>query len=416
MRRTGGFEAQPDGLAETTRIALVLSYWNLNRVAFGGGRRIEALLDLLGPRAVLVQPAPAHPDRSCRVFRPDLGRRKIGINWGLFNFWFPGAAAAVRKAVRELQPAVVVLTSVWAWAPLRTMRPRPPAVLDAHDVLAAAIEERYGPRHPFARMVAAWEGTVVRGVDMVVACSEKDAEGFRRRYGVAPDKVDVVPNGADLDFDQRAHASVIEPAVERELAGAEHVLLFMGKLDYQPNRTALRFLADDVLPRLESSGGRWRLLVLGGPIPAGPWPTSFVFAGRVPDVAPYLKRANVCVAPIFSGSGTRLKILEYLAAGRPVVATPKAAEGLAVEHGRHLLLADGTAFAEALVRLARDRGYAEALAQAGRELVATRYSWDASRQRWRQLLARWLEPGGSAAGKSPRAAELARRACRSAEG
>ena len=71
---------------------------------------------------------------------------------------------------------------------------------------------------------------------------------------------------------------------------------------------------------------------------------------------------------------------------------------------------------EALVRLARDRGYAEALAQAGRELVATRYSWDASRQRWRQLLARWLEPGGSAAGKSPRAAELARRACRSAEG
>jgi len=133
-------------------------------------------------------------------------------------------------------------------------------------------------------------------------------------------------------------------------------------------------------------------------------------------VAPYLKRASVCVAPIFSGSGTRLKILEYLAAGRPVVATPKAAEGLAVEHGRHLLLADGTAFAEALVRLARDRGYAEALAQAGRELVATRYSWDASRQRWRQLLARWLEPGGSAAGKSPRAAELARRACRSAEG
>lgn len=372
------------------RGALVLSYWNLNHVAFGGGRRIGALLELLGSRAVLVQPAPAHPVWPCRVFRPDLGRRKVGINWGLFNFFPPGAAAVVRRAIRELEPAVVVLTSVWAWAPLRALRTQPPTVLDAHDVLAAAIEERFGARHVFTRAVAAWEGRVVRAVDHVVACSEADAAGFRRRYGVPPERIAVVPNGAELNFDERACRLAMDGAIEGRLAGAEHVVLFMGKLDYQPNRAALRFLADEVWPRLETFGGRWRLLVVGGPVPAGPWPTSFIFTGRVPDVAPYLRRADVCTAPILSGSGTRLKILEYMAAGRPVVATPKAAEGLEVESGRHLMIAEAGEFAAAVARLARDREFANAVGRAGCELVRARYSWDASRERWRDVFARWI--------------------------
>ncbi len=232
---------------------------------------------------------------------------------------------------------------------------------------------------------------MVRAVDHVVACSAADAEGFRRRYGVPAERITVVPNGAELNFEERARASAVDPTVEKRLAGAQHVLLFMGKLDYQPNRVALGFLADEVLPRLEAAGGRWRLLVVGGPVPAGPWPASFVFAGRVADVAPYLMRADVCAAPIFSGSGTRLKILEYMAAGRPVVATPKAAEGLDVENGRHLVIAEAAEFAEAVARVARERDLADALGRAGRDLVRERYSWDASRERWRGVFARWMD-------------------------
>ncbi|MCX7818950.1 MAG: glycosyltransferase family 4 protein [Kiritimatiellae bacterium] len=372
--------------------ALVLSYWNLNRVAFGGGRRIEALLDLLGSRAVLVQPAPAHPTRCCRVFRPDLGRRKLGVNWGLFNFFLPPAAATVRRTIREVQPAVVVLTSVWAWAPLRGLGHRPPTVLDAHDVLAAAIAERFGPRHPFTRLVGAWEGAVVRAVDHLIVCSDADAAGMCARYGVAKDRVSVVPNGTDLDLDQRAREAPLDAHVLRRLADAGRVLLFMGKLDYQPNREALRFLADVVLPALDAAApGRWRLLVVGGPVPSGRWPAAVVFTGRVPEVAPYLVRADVCVAPIFSGSGTRLKILEAMAAGRPVVATPKAAEGLTAENGRHLLIAEATDFAAAVLRLGEDAELAARIGQSGRELVRAQYSWDASRARWRSVLQRWME-------------------------
>ncbi len=369
---------------------LVLSYWNLNRVAFGGGRRIEALLKLLDDRVLLCQPAPPHPRWPTVPFRFDLGRRKIGFNWGIFNFFLPGASNAVRRAIRERKPALVVLTSIWAWAPLRPLRDRPPIVLDAHDVLAAAIAERFGGGHPFARCVAAWERRAVHATDLVIACSDADARAFRARYRLGPDRVVVVPNGADLP---ERTGGEIDPSVAARLAGADVVLLFMGKLDYQPNVAALRFLFDELMPALERAApGRFRLLVVGGPRPPVEAPPGVVMAGRVPDVGPYLERADLCLAPIFTGSGTRLKILEYLAAGRPVVATAKGAEGLDVETGRHLWIAEAGRFAEAILELASNAGRCRAMGQEGRELVRRLYSWDAIRQRWRAALARWLEP------------------------
>jgi hypothetical protein len=97
---------------------LVLSYWNLNTPSFGGARRIRALLDALGDRALLVQPAPAHPHTRSWTFGPDLGRRKLGINWGMFNFLLP--VTAFRCAlVRRERPALIVATSIWSYLPLR---------------------------------------------------------------------------------------------------------------------------------------------------------------------------------------------------------------------------------------------------------------------------------------------------------
>lgn len=376
----------------TSRI-LVLSYWNLNAAAFGGGRRIEALLKLTGPRTLLLQPRPAHPRYETVTYRPNLGKRKLGINWGIFNFHVPATADLVRRTARERKPALVIATSIWAEAPMRGLEDQFPVVLDAHDVNAVAIAERFGARHPFTRLVAAREAAAVRRVRHVFACSENDRALFIDRYGLPPDRVTVVPNGTELDAPARAAASPADPAILRRLDGAAAVLFFMGKLDYQPNVEALRFLAAEVLPELERlRPGAFRLLVTGGPVPAGPFPPSMIFAGRVPDIAPYLLRADVCLAPLFSGSGTRLKILEYLGAGKPVVATPKGAEGLDAESGRHLVLAEPARFAEAVARVASDPAAARALGESGLALVRERYTWDAIRERWRSVLGRWA-PG-----------------------
>ncbi|MBP7275037.1 MAG: glycosyltransferase [Kiritimatiellae bacterium] len=370
---------------ETTRV-LVLSYWNLNSPAFGGGTRIMALLRSLGPRAVLCQPAPRHPDVESRTYAIDLGRRKrAGINWGMFNGFLPFNRRTIRRAIREIRPAVIVHTSMWTHAVTRGMRGLPPMMLDAHDVNAVAIAERYGPWHGATRLVRRWESRTVRDMTHVFACSSRDREDFIRMYGVSASSVSVVPNGVEIETGAVAVPAL--PARAEQAVGGRHPLLFMGKLDYQPNREALDFLSRRLMPELEAAApGVFCLLVVGGPVPEGEFHPAIIFSGRVPSVAPWLARAEICLAPIFSGSGTRLKILEYMAARKPVIATPKGAEGIEATPGRDLLLAEQDRFAEGVLRLHGDPDLARRVADAGRALVALRYSWDASRELWMRVI------------------------------
>lgn len=263
-------------------------------------------------------------------------------------------------------------------------------VLDAHDVLGNAIEERHGERHWFTRWVRSWERQVVRAVDHVFTCSEFDRQQFIARYGVAEDRVTTVPNGVDLETWRARPAAGIASELEAALKDSR-VLFFMGKLDYQPNREALEFFAERLMPELERGGGeRFRLLVCGGPAPASSPHPAILFAGKVPDVVPYVRRADICLAPIFTGSGTRLKILEYMAAGKPVVATAKGAEGIACRDGEHLAITSGEGFAEAVRLLARDPEKAARLGSGGRALVAAHYAWSSSQEKWRGRLGSWL--------------------------
>jgi glycosyltransferase involved in cell wall biosynthesis len=101
--------------------------------------------------------------------------------------------------------------------------------------------------------------------------------------------------------------------------------------------------------------------------------------GRVADPLPYLRKSTAAVVPLRAGSGTRLKILEALAAGCPVVSTTIGAEGLAVRDGTHLLLADDPeAFAGGVLSLALSEPLRRSLADAGRRLVESRYGWDSA--------------------------------------
>jgi glycosyltransferase involved in cell wall biosynthesis len=99
-------------------------------------------------------------------------------------------------------------------------------------------------------------------------------------------------------------------------------------------------------------------------------------SGYVDDIRPLVRSANVCVAPIREGGGTRLKILEAMALGTPVVATHKSAEGLDVFDGKHILLADDPReFAEHTVKLLHDPQLCQRLTAEARELVERRYDW-----------------------------------------
>jgi glycosyltransferase involved in cell wall biosynthesis len=253
-------------------------------------------------------------------------------------------------------------------------------VLDAHNVeheLSRQLQQMaaepgllyrlYGRRETAARRDE--EALICRSVEAVVAVSDADRAALA---GLVPglDPV-VVPNGVDLaQFTPDEAGESVTPSG-----------LFVGKLDYRPNDDGLRWFATAILPRIVEEIPEFELVVVGSGDPRRLEPIlrspGVRFAGRVDDILPRLHEAWVVVAPLRAGSGTRLKILEALAAGRAVVTTPIGSQGLETVAHEHVLVAlDPDTFAESVVRLCRDRELRLRLGRAGRKLVERSYGWE----------------------------------------
>lgn len=248
---------------------------------------------------------------------------------------------------------------------IRRLQPHARLVLDAHNVEAEIVErvaesaprwQRKGLRWHASR-IRALERELARRVDMVIACSDRDAQAFAEMGAKA---VRVVPNA-------------IPPHDPCRVAQRKD-LLFVGSLDWRPNADAASILARQIWPRCRSLLPGARLVIVGRNPPHHVQALAshdVIVAGSVPSVQPYLDSAFATAIPLRAGSGTRIKILEAWAAGVPVVASRVAAEGLPYADGKDLLLAEEPAdFARALVRLWRDRSYADELAAAGHRTVA----------------------------------------------
>ncbi len=224
-----------------------------------------------------------------------------------------------------------------------------------------------------SQRLARLEARMSAAVDAVVFSSDAEAASFR---AMAPDggAVHVVGNGVDT--------AVFRPMPAAR--GAEPpTLLFTGTLDYRPNIDAAICLMHEVLPRVRAAVSDARVLAVGHR-PAAVLRRAahraqdrLTLAGSVPDVRPYFAAADVYVAPMWYGRGVKNKLLEAMAMGVPVVASPCAAEGLGAVPGRHLLLATTPAeCADVVVGLLRDPGRARSLAAAARTWVETERSWD----------------------------------------
>ncbi len=231
-----------------------------------------------------------------------------------------------------------------ALAAARALGGRTVAVM--HNVEFDRLRQMAGlPEDALARIRRA-EVALLRAVDGVVAVSEDD----RRRIvdaGVPEGRVSVIPHGVDVD----AYAGRPVDLRVRYGLGGGPVLFFHGTLHYGPNADAVRFLADVVAPRLP----RGATLLLAGMTPPRELETDRVrFTGPVDDLPGHIEAADLCLCPILAGGGTRMKLLEYFAAGKAVVSTALGAEGLDVVDGEHLVLAEPTGFVDATLALLGD--------------------------------------------------------------
>ena len=278
--------------------------------------------------------------------------------------WFP----SVLKSLLETEKFDFVHFdhphTALSWPQIRRLQPQARLVLDAHNVEAEIVErlaesaprwQRKGLRWQAGR-IRELERELARNLDLVLTCSEKDAQAFRE---MGARRVRVVPNAI--------------PPLSPPLVAHRRDVVFVGSLDWRPNSDAALLLAKEIWPRCRALLPGARLVIVGRNPPLHVQALAahdVLVMGSVPSVQPYLDGAFATAIPLQAGSGTRIKILEAWAAGVPVVASRIAAEGLPYTDGKDLMLAEEPGeFARALVRLWRDRPLAEELAEAGRRTV-----------------------------------------------
>jgi glycosyltransferase involved in cell wall biosynthesis len=296
-----------------------------------------------------------------------------------WELWFDREAGrtAVQARLRAFSPEVVHLDTVLL-APYLTQLTTEPVVVTHHNIESDLLADRtsvmpHATRWYMAReaaKVAARERVVASGVSANVVVSAED--GTRLRELAPAARTVVVPNGVDTDFFRNEPDVTVHP----------RSLVFAGGMDWYPNRIAIEWLAAEVWPVLARDRPDRTLTVIGkAPPPAlvalGQTDSRVRVTGFVPDVRPYVHASEIYICPIHVGGGTRLKVLDALAMGRPLVSTAVGVSGLGLRDGVEYLHAETAEdFARCVRRLEDDRALRSSLAAAGRIAVTSRFAWD----------------------------------------
>jgi polysaccharide biosynthesis protein PslH len=316
-------------------------------------------------------------------------------------YYSDAAATELEDLMVAFRPHVVVIEGLGLHRyiePLRRQHCR--VVLDSHNIETELYQQRADLtrgndlqarliREVLPVRTAIIEHEAINAVDQVWVCSGHDAQVMKELHKPTV-PIHVIPNGVNPDNYDMVRTSafscpeIVDPAKQR--------LIFPATFGYWPNAAAAIFLIEEVFPRLASRSSECQLLLVGNMptsrmLKAAKTDPRIVVTGMVADIRPYLAAGSVLVVPLFEGSGTRLKILEALAANVPVVSTAKGAEGLQLENGRHLLIAEtADEFVDAVQRIWADKPLKNRLAENGRDLIKQRYSWSVAERKIRRAL------------------------------
>lgn len=245
-----------------------------------------------------------------------------------------------------------------------------PVVVDCHDAFQAL---RVKNTNTLRRILETFvERIIYSYASAILVVSEKERQ-FLLSMGIGMGRIWVIPNGVDT----KAFGKFRDTAEIRKRYGLTgyRTIVFVGNMEYPPNKEAVRLIALRIAPKVVNSAGEAKFLIIGRWVmPTYP---NLIFTGVVDDVASILAASDIAIAPLYHGSGTRLKILEYFSSSLPVVSTTIGVEGLDVKDGIHVLIEDDlNVFASKVIQLLNDKQLSRQLGQSARELVVNNYDWN----------------------------------------
>jgi len=219
--------------------------------------------------------------------------------------------------------------------------------------------------------------------DNIVAVSDNDREKMIAD-GIAPEKIHTIPHGVDLKAFRETEAVNIH--AHYGIPAKDRVLVYHGTYSYPPNMEAMEVMAGEILPRLQERGLQVSVLAIGSKPPDFPLHAKIHFAGSVDNLAEVIPAADLAVVPLQDGGGTRMKILDYFAAGVPVISTRKGIEGIPVTNGSEAIIVDDfEAICDAIEKLLQDESAAKQISAAASDFVEE-LGWDAIVRRYLPLL------------------------------
>jgi glycosyltransferase involved in cell wall biosynthesis len=317
---------------------------------------------------VLPLPSPSAPAKGLRRL---LSARRQPVPSFVRDRRVDEMTEAIAATAERFHPDVVQIETTEMAQYLGAIDPGPVRILDLPDLASrwfgrAAEESDRSTRAALMLEVnktRKYERAMTQIADIVFVSSESDRNFLRGLAGV--DSIEI-PNGVD--------ASAFAPMPDVPLE--KNKILFIGSLVNPVNLEGLRWFVEEVFPLIRSQQEDVLIEHVGATVDQV-WPQGVDARGSVPDVRPHLAAAALSIVPLKSGKGPRARLLEALAMGRPVVATPIAAEGLGLKDREQLLLAEEPdAFARAVVAVLSSDELAARLGKAGREYVVPRYDWN----------------------------------------
>jgi glycosyltransferase involved in cell wall biosynthesis len=281
----------------------------------------------------------------------------------------------------------------------------PPRVIDTHEIAYDIVRQFARRGRGFGRSVYAalnWrklrreELSAFRRADAICACSVADEERILAEVPAA--RTVVVPNAADVEYYQPR---------PQDPRGDGRTVVFFGLLSTLPNIDGATWFIREIWPRIVAARPDARCKIIGKGATRAVLDLArpgVEMVGFVEDLRPHLASAAALVVPLRLGGGTRLKIVEGMAMGKAIVSTTLGAEGIDVSHGRDIVIADdGDAFAESVVRVLNEPGFATELGAAARRLAVERYAWSSAASKLEELYRGLLaeRPGGRAGTGAP---------------
>jgi glycosyltransferase involved in cell wall biosynthesis len=290
---------------------------------------------------------------------------------------------------------VTLVEFPWQFEHCRRMKPDGRYVLDSNNVEVLKFSS-YAQAQGVPVEGSRWlhcieriERKAVERAHLVLAVSPVDRQEIIRRYGIAPERVIEVPNGADTETCCPVDEQTRLESKRRLGLPDRPTVIFVGT-DLPPNRVGLQWVRS-----VAELAPEFTFLVVGALFPGPRVEENLIVTGCIDDYRPYQKAADLAICPIQYGGGTKIKLMESLAAGLPTIAFAESIHGTNLRAGEHLLIAEPShkALLEALYALARDRNLAERLGQAGRRYIVAHHDWAKSAEILEAALVQVVESG-----------------------